>query len=102
MIQAAHESFERIFKTGESYTRAGIMLTDLCNKNAIQTSLFWDPNTERNKAVLHVVDQLMSKYGRKKIRWAAEGLKQPWAMRRSHLSPRYTTHWQEIPIAHAH
>ena len=41
------------------------------------------------------------KYGRKKIKWASEGLKQTWAMRRSHLSPRYTTHWQEIPVAHA-
>lgn len=101
MIRAAHKALARMFKTGEQYTRAGVMLTDLCSKDAIQTSLFWDPNTERNKAVLDIVDELMSRYGRKKIRWASEGVKRAWAMRRSHLSPRFTTHWQEIPVAKA-
>ncbi|MBT3602038.1 MAG: Y-family DNA polymerase [Candidatus Latescibacteria bacterium] len=101
MIRATHEAFARIFKENEHYTRAGIMLTDLCSKNAIQTSLFETPNTEHDASVLDVVDALMAKYGRKKIKWASEGLKQTWAMRRSHLSPRYTTHWQEIPVAHA-
>lgn len=101
MIRAAHKAFNKIFKAGESYTRAGVMLADLCSKDAIQTSLFWDPNTERNTAVLEVVDALMKKYGRKKIRWASEGLKRKWGMRRAHLSPRYTTNWKEIPIAKA-
>lgn len=102
LIRAAHKAFERIFQAGENYTRAGILLADLCSAKAIQTSLFWDPNTQCNQAVLEVADALMQKYGRKKIRWASEGLKRPWSMRRGALSPRYTTHWNEIPVARAH
>lgn len=75
MIRCAREGLKRIYKSGESYNRAGILLTDLHPQNAVQTSLFWDPNTKRNKALLKVVDHLMARWGRHKIRWAAEGLK---------------------------
>jgi DNA polymerase V len=96
MIKCAHEGLMRIYREGESYTRAGIYLTDLCSENAIQASLFCEPNTERSRDVMEVVDKLMVRFGRHKIKWASEGLKQKWAMRQAHLSQRYTTKWDEI------
>ena len=43
------------------------------------------------------------KYGRGSIGLGAGGLKASpdWSMKRDMLSPRYTTHWDELPIAKA-
>ena len=32
--------------------------------------------------------------------FASEGIRKDWAMKRAHLSPRYTTSWQDLPKAH--
>lgn len=96
MIRCAHEGLARIFKSGECYTRAGVLCTDLQPENAVQTGLFWDPNTKRNRVLLKVADDLMARWGRRKIRWASEGRNPIWSMRRAHLSKRYTTRWNDI------
>lgn len=43
------------------------------------------------------------KYGRGSIGLGAAGVKggPDWYMKRDMLSPRYTTHWDELPVAEA-
>ncbi|MDA0747019.1 MAG: Y-family DNA polymerase [bacterium] len=101
LIQCAHAGLKRIYSEGDVYTRAGILLTDLCPENAVQTSLFWNPDSPRTKALLSVVDHINIRFGRGKIHWASEGLEQPWAMRQSYRSHRFTTCWDELPLARA-
>jgi DNA polymerase V len=36
------------------------------------------------------------RWGRGTLRYLAEGLGQPWRMRRERLSPAYTTQWGEL------
>ena len=98
LIKAAHEGLKQIYRKGESYTRAGIHLMNLCPEDSIQTNLWWNPNTEKNEELMAVVDRLMVKFGRQKIRWASEGIDRKWAMRQTHMSKRYTTKWDEIPV----
>lgn len=101
LIKCAHEGLRRIYRKGESYTRAGVLLTELYPRDSVQMSLFWKPNTARKKALLDVVDKINVRFGRGKIRWASEGLKQEWAMRQSRLSRKFTTRWDEILKARA-
>ncbi|MBN1900159.1 DUF4113 domain-containing protein, partial [Candidatus Sumerlaeota bacterium] len=53
---------------------------------------------ERNKTLMQLVDRINKKLGANTIRFAAEGMKKEWRMRRRLLSPRYTTQWSEIPV----
>jgi DNA polymerase V len=44
------------------------------------------------------VDGINRRWGRGTLRWLAEGLTQPWQMRRERLSPGYTTDWHGLPV----
>lgn len=45
---------------------------------------------------MRTIDSINHKQ-RHSIYLAAQGLKQPWRMRHSNLSPAYTTRWKDLP-----
>lgn len=91
-----------LFRSGQAYHRANILLYDLSSVERLQPDLFGQidsaaANKTRNR--LRAVDALNIHYGRGTVRYAAEDLSDAWQPRRGSRSPRYTTHWQELPIA---
>lgn len=87
---------------GIKYARAGIMLTDLRpTGNQKPLSLFENPHEEKH--ISQLLEDVSKKYGRASIGLGAGGVKGglDWTMRREMLSPRYTTHWNELPVAKA-
>lgn len=87
---------------GVKYVRAGIMLTDLRpTGNQPPLEVFVNPHEERGIGPL--LDSVAKKYGRGSIGLGAAGVKggPDWTMKREMLSPRYTTHWDELPVAKA-
>lgn len=87
---------------GIKYVRAGIMLTDLRpSGNQSPLELFENPHEERH--ISQLLEDVSAKYGRESIGLGAGGLKggPDWSMKREMLSPRYTTHWAELPVAKA-
>ena len=60
----------------------------------------WQPH--RKRKLLAVVDELSARFGREKIRWASEGIQQEWAMRQSHLSKKFTSKWDDIPVVNCY
>jgi DNA polymerase V len=66
-----------------------------------QQNLFWRPNTVRQNTLMAAVDQINGKLGRGTLRMAAEGFDHPWSTRFQYKSPRYTTCWEELPVAFA-
>jgi DNA polymerase V len=44
-------------------------------------------------------DAINSRFGRGRIRTAAEDLSQAWQPRRGSCSPHYTTKWADLPVA---
>lgn len=89
----------KIFRPGFAYHKAGIMLLDLVPQHQRQATLFEtaDGESERAQALMQVLDEINARYGRRTLKFAAEGLARPWQMRRNRLSPRYTTSWEELP-----
>ena len=45
---------------------------------------------------MSALDAINARFGRGAVHLAAEGIQQPWKMRRGKLSPRYTTCWEEL------
>lgn len=82
------------------YARAGIMLTDLRPADsAVPLDFFAYPHEQRNIAAL--LEQVQAAHGEGSLGLGYAGLAQPahWEMRRDMLSPRATTHWQELATA---
>ena len=53
----------------------------------------------RQARLLAVMDNINRRWGRGTVRYLAEGLAQPWQMRRVRMTPRYITCWDELPQA---
>ena len=66
------------------------MLLDLVPLREQQPSLFAAAQTEnsRPRALMRVLDDINSRYGRRTVQFAAEGVARSWQMRRDPLSPR--------------
>ena len=42
------------------------------------------------------VDEFNTKYGSEIIHFASTGIEKSWQMKQEHLSPKYTTKWNQI------
>jgi DNA polymerase V len=95
----AKQCLESIYKQGFNYQKTGIMLFDLSTEKHFQQDLFQDnKKKQKSQKLMKVVDNINRHMGKRSIFTAAQGTNSAWHMRRDHCSPRYTTHWQELPV----
>jgi DNA polymerase V len=102
LLQAATAGLRHIYRAGYRYKRAGIILLELAAAGARTGDLFAPTTagtTERRQQLLSVLDGINQRWGRGTLRFLAEGLHQPWRMRRERMTPGYTTDWQGLPVA---
>ena len=91
---------ERIFRTGYSYKKAGVMLMQLSQKSNHQASLFDDGIARAQSAkLMQAMDAVNRTWGRGTLKVGSVGTTRRWAMRSENRSPRYTTNWDEVPHA---
>lgn len=98
LIQLALAGFERIYRDGYRYHKAGVTLTALCPAHETQTDLFCPLEQPATERLSHALDSVNSHYGAGTIRYAAAGIDKPWRMRSNYRSPCYTTRWEDIPV----
>ena len=102
LLQAALAGLRHIHRDGYRYKRAGVVLLELSQVGTRTGDLFAPATagtTERRQALLAVLDGVNQRWGRGTLRFLAEGLSQPWTMRRERMTPGYTTDWQGLPVA---
>ncbi len=91
--------FGKIYRPGYRYKKAGVLLEGIQPNNQIQLNLFRIFNQERKQReniLMKAVDTVNKRWGKGTLKLAAEGIKQVWKMRRTKLSPRYTSNWDEL------
>jgi DNA polymerase V len=99
ITKAAIALLAAIYRGGHRYQKCGIILSGLLPENEVQTDLFADTRASgRDAKVSMVMDAINARYGRGSLRLAAEGIDQPWSMKRAMKSPSYTTRWGELPV----
>lgn len=101
LIAAAQAGVHRIFKQGLRYAKAGVVLLDISQQEAVQTSFFSHNDTQQSIQLMKTIDALNQGHGKHTVFFAAEGCKKTWAMNRQHMTQAYTTNWNELPIAYA-
>ncbi|MEJ1192271.1 Y-family DNA polymerase [Pseudarthrobacter sp. CCNWLW207] len=101
LTKAAHALLPAIHE-GVKYARAGIMVTDLRpTGNQKPLEIFENPHEERHIGPL--LEDIVRRYGRGSIGLGHAGIRggPDWSMKRGMRSPRYTTHWDELPLVKA-
>ncbi len=93
--KAAVHAVERIFKKGIAYKKAEVIVMGLVPTASHQLNLFQSENP-KHQPLMRTIDWLNKKFQTDKVKLASQDLKRTWKMRQEHLSPRYTTHFNEI------
>ncbi len=96
-IELASHLLKRIWKDGFRYAKAGVMLSDFYDPGMFQPGLFDEVSTRSNSQQLMSVLDTINQSGAGKIFFAGQGTKKDWSMKREHLSPAYTTRWDQLP-----
>lgn len=78
-----------------AFTKAGVMFDDLLPLEDRPRTLFETP--ARSPALMTALDAVNTRFGKKTMVLASEGMERPWKMRADHRSPRYTTRISDLP-----
>ena len=98
MTKAIHEQIASLFVKGAKYRKSGIVFFGLEKAGAAYQADLFAPAVKHEKSKLYqTIDALNAKLGKGKVFSAAEGVGTPaWRMKRSKLSKRATTNWDEL------
>jgi len=76
-----------------------VLLEGIQPNKQIQLNLFSSYDRKKKKQdnlLMKTIDMINKRWGRDCVKLAAQGIKQTWNMKRSRLSKRYTTNWNEL------
>jgi len=88
--------FERIWRDGYGWRKAGVLLLDLGAPGQALASLF-DMTDAPDDGLMQAIDQINARYGRGTARLGLAQKDSEWHMRRENLSPSFTTRLEDIP-----
>jgi DNA polymerase V len=96
MLAAAMVSVEKLYQPGFEYKKSGVMLTGLVDRNKVQGCLFEARNRQQIRRLMETIDRL-NRQNPAGIRWAAEGIDQPWRTKFNRRTQQFTTCWKDLP-----
>ncbi len=98
LIGTALDILRRIYRTGHSYRKVGVMMPDLVPASRAQLPLPFDGDQAAAKAAIdRLVDSINQRFGRDTVTFGSMGTAKKWRMRQEKRSPRWTTQWSELP-----
>lgn len=98
IAKGAAQAVAAIFQSDQHYRKAGMGLVDVRTRKFEQRDFFAPEQSAQSQRLMQVLDRVNQRYGKHTLTIANEGIKPQWAMKRDHLSPRYTTRWRELPV----
>ncbi len=98
MLKAIREEVDVLYIPGTRYRKTGVVFFGLEKVGtARQLDLFSPVEKSEASPLYKAIDSLNKRYGKGKVFSAAEGLgERSWKMKRSKLSKRSTTRWDEL------
>jgi DNA polymerase V len=95
LLKAISDNIQQLYQPDVAYYKVGIGLLNLSSEEHLQWDLFHP--SESNISLMNVLDQINRRYGTDSAFFVAQGINEPWSMRRELLTPQYTTNWMHIP-----
>lgn len=98
LIKPALQLVESIFKAGSIYKKSGVILSNIVPNTSIQGNLFLTQTENKQKLLMDVIDNVNFSQRNDLLRFASSGSARNWRMQQNHLSPKYTTRWEELCV----
>ena len=99
IVKNAKALLNSIYRKGYSYKKAGVLLLDLVSGRSRQGLLFEEHGDGRRRDFVNALDEVAARYGQSGAFLAAQGVRRSWSMKRQSRTARYTTCWDELPVA---
>lgn len=96
LTQAAVGALDRVFRSGFKYSKAEVMLLDLCQLGEYTDDLFTKSQPAEATRVMAMLDQINERWGRGTLRSASVPADPHWGMRREMMSQSYTTKLNQL------
>ncbi|MBM77955.1 MAG: SOS mutagenesis and repair protein UmuC [Crocinitomicaceae bacterium] len=96
ITKSAISALQRIYKSGFTYKKAGVIVSEIVPDYSRQLSLFENKNIYKHKNLMDVMDKLNTRMGRDKVRLAVQGFDRKWRLKQERLSPCYTTRFSDM------
>lgn len=96
LTQAAVGALERVFRPGFKYSKAEVMLLNLCQPGEYTDDLFATSQPAEATRVMAVLDQINERWGSGTLRAASVPANPIWGMRREMMSQSYTTKLDQL------
>ena len=97
IVKAATEALKRIFRNGYGYKKSGVRLSRITPSTAVQGTLFDTVDRPKHKKLMDVIDRINSNIGHGSVKLVSQG-SITGHTNREHLSPQYTTDWNDILV----
>lgn len=101
LMAAVMKGLRQIYVPGLRYQKCGVMLGEISPAETQQTDLFAPVDDPSRLRLMAVMDSLNKAKGPGTLHFASTQLSTAWQMRANNRSPRYTTHWDELPITYS-
>ena len=102
---------KEIYLSNFLYSKVGVILSDFCDSENIQKSLFYNRNRDYHKKksdsvkLMKIMDSINKRFGDSKLRLSSDEngsfyskkRNAKWSMKSEYRSPCYTTNWCDIP-----
>ncbi|SCZ47306.1 MULTISPECIES: translesion error-prone DNA polymerase V subunit UmuC [unclassified Pseudomonas] len=102
LTKAAVEALDRVFRPGFKYSKAEVLLMNLCQAGEYTDDLFATSQPADATKLMAVLDQINGRWGRGTLRSASVPDDPDWGMRREMMSQSYTTKLDQLWRVHCH
>ncbi|WKV82632.1 translesion error-prone DNA polymerase V subunit UmuC [Pseudomonas sp. B24_DOA] len=96
LTTAAVDALDRVFRPGFSYSKAEVLLLNLCQPGEYTDDLFAISQPTEATRVMAVLDEINGRWGRGTLRSASVPSNPDWGMRREMMSQSYTTRLDQL------
>ena len=96
LTKAAIGALDQIFRVGFNYSKAEVLLLNLCQRGEFTDDLFSTSQPQTAERVMGVLDEINGRWGRGTLRTASVPFQPDWGMRREMMSQSYTTRVDQL------
>lgn len=96
LTKTAVDAVESVFRPGFKYSKAEVLLVNLCQKGVYTDDLFSISQPEATEKVMGVLDAINGRWGRGTMRLASVPTDPDWGMRREMMSQSFTTRVDQL------
>lgn len=96
IVGAAQAALEQLFRPGFAFSKAEVLLLELCQRGEFSDDLFRPSQPARSERLMAVLDHVNGRWGRGTLRPGRVPRAPEWGMKRELMSPAYTTRVDQL------